>query len=136
MKVYFITQKYMEESVILKPKKPESAPSYEGDIPRICVSASILGALSSIGRNMCLGCNTYIYTCDLDESELIQPGFNVPDVDMTGEMWILIEKEFTLHKIIKLWNSDTFCIDVEKETDIYNFNFEIIKEELKYGNNR
>lgn len=128
MKVYFITQKYMGDSVILKPKLPESAPDYEGNIPRICVSTSILGALSSIGRNVYLIIDTYIYICDLDESELIQPGYNVPDVDMTGELWILIEKEFTLHKIIKLTRADSFCIDEEKETEIFNFKFKIIKE--------
>ena len=125
MIVYFITQKNMGKSTILKPKIPESAPEYEGIIPRICVSTSILGALSSIGKNLSLGCNTYIYKCDLDESELIQPGANINDVDMTGELWILIQKEFILYKIIKLKNVHSFCIDQDKEIDIFNFEFTI-----------
>ena len=101
MKVYFVTQKDMGKNVILKPRVPESASDHEGHVSRICVSSSILGCLSSIGGNLCLGCNTYIYSCDADESELIQVS-NINDVDMTGELWILINKEFTLHKIIKL----------------------------------
>lgn len=127
MIVYFITQKDFGISTILKPIIPESSPEYEGIIPRICVSTSILGALSSIGNNLYLDCNTYIYKCDLDESEIIQPGKTVNDVDMTGELWILIEKEFILHKIIKLRKVQSFCIDKEKETDIFNFEFDIVK---------
>lgn len=130
MKVYFITQKDLGPSVILKPKIPESSPEYEGRIQRICVSTSILGALSSIGNNLRLACNTFIYKCDLDESEIIQPGNNVNDVDMTGELWILIEKEFKLHKIIKLREVQSFCIDKENDTDIFNFKFDIIKKYL------
>ena len=72
MRVYFITQKDLGPSVILKPRIPESSPEYEGRIQRICVSSSILGALSSIGNNLGLECNTYIYKCDLDESEIIK----------------------------------------------------------------
>ena len=130
MKVYFITQKDLGSSVILKPRIPESSPEYEGRIQRICVSTSILGALSSIGNNLGLECDTFIYKCDLDESEIIQPGNNVNDVDMTGELWILIEKEFKLHKIIKLREVQSFCIDKENDTDIFNFKFDIIEKYL------
>ena len=130
MRVYFITQKDLGSSVILKPRIPESSPEYEGRIQRICVSSSILGALSSIGNNLGLECNTFIYKCDLDESEIIQPGNNVNDVDMTGELWILIEKEFKLHKIIKLREVQSFCINKENDTDIFNFKFDIIKKYL------
>ena len=130
MRVYFITQKDFGASVILKPRIPESSPEYEGRIQRICVSTSILGALSSIGNNLELACDTFIYKCDLDESEIIQPGNNVNDVDMTGELWILIEKEFKLHKIIKLREVQSFCIDKENDTDIFNFKFDIIKKYL------
>lgn len=130
MRVYFITQKDLGPSVILKPRIPESSPEYEGRIQRICVSTSILGALSSIGNNLGLACDTFIYKCDLDESEIIQPGNNVNDVDMTGELWILIEKEFKLHKIIKLREVQSFCIDKENDTDIFNFKFDIIKKYL------
>ena len=130
MRVYFITQKDLGSSVILKPRIPESSPEYEGRIQRICVSTSILGALSSIGNNLGLECDTFIYKCDLDESEIIQPGNNVNDVDMTGELWILIEKEFKLHKIIKLREVQSFCIDKENDTDIFNFKFDIIKKYL------
>ena len=126
MKVYFVTQKNMGEFTILKPRKPESAPDYEGNQPRICVSTSILGALSSIGRNLYLGCHTYIYVCELDESEMIQPSNNINDIDMTGELWILIEKEFKLHKTIKLNSVNSFSIDDEKGTEIYNFEFDIV----------
>lgn len=128
MKVYFVTQKNMGQSVILHPRKPESSPEYEGDIPRICVSNSILGALSSIGRNLDLGCNTYIYTCDLPEEEIIQPGDFINDIDFTGELWILIKKEFTLHKIIKLKKVSSFLIDKNKKTDIFNYEFDIIEK--------
>ena len=130
MRVYFITQKDLGLSVILKPRIPESSPEYEGRIQRICVSTSILGALSSIGSNLVLECDTFIYKCDLDESEIIQPGNNVNDVDMTGELWILIEKEFKLHKIIKLREVQSFCINKENDTDIFNFKFDIIKKYL------
>ena len=130
MRVYFITQKDLGPSVILKPRIPESSPEYEGRIQRICVSTSILGALSSIGNNLGLACDTFIYKCDLDKSEIIQPGNNVNDVDMTGELWILIEKEFKLHKIIKLREVQSFCIDKENDTDIFNFKFDIIKKYL------
>ena len=130
MRVYFITQKDLGLSVILKPRIPKSSTEYEGRIQRICVSTSILGALSSIGNNLVLECNTYIYKCDLDESEIIQPGNNVNDVDMTGELWILIEKEFKLHKIIKLREVQSFCINKENDTDIFNFKFDIIKKYL------
>ena len=47
---------------------------------------------------------------------------------MTGELWILIQKEFILYKIIKLKNVHSFCIDQDKEIDIFNFEF-TIKEE-------
>ena len=130
MRVYFITQNDLGLSVILKPRIPESSPEYEGRIQRICVSTSILGALSSIGNNLGLECNTFIYKCDLDESEIIQPGNNINDVDMTGELWILIEKEFKLHKIIKLREVQSFCIDKENDTDIFNFKFDIIEKYL------
>ncbi len=126
MIVYFVTQKNLGESVILKPRCPESAPEYEGNQPRICVSPSILGALSSVGKNLGLECNTYVYMCDLDESEIIQPGYNVNDVDMTGEMWILIEKKFELYKILKLVSTSSFCIDEIKETEVFNFKFDIV----------
>ena len=128
MRVYFITQKDYGISVILNPKIPESSPEYEGRIKRICVSTSILGALSSIGNNLGLECNTYIYKCDLDKDEIIQPENNVNDIDMTGELWILTEKEFKLHKIVKLKQVQSFCVDKEKDIDIFNFKFEIIKE--------
>ena len=128
MRVYFVTQKDFGSSVILKPKIPESSPEYEGKIPRICVSTSILGALSSIGGNLGLNCNTYIYKCDLDDSEVIQPGNNINDIDMTGELWILVEKEFELYEILKLKKVNSFCIDKEKDTTIFNFEFDIIEK--------
>lgn len=126
MIVYFITQKDMGRSVVLKPRCPESAHENEGKQPRICVSPSILGALSSIGKNLGLRCNTYVYMCDLDESEIIQPGRNINDVDMTGEMWILIEKKFTLYEILKLKKVSSFCIDKIRETEIFNFVFDVV----------
>ena len=45
---------------------------------------------------------------------------------MTGELWILIEKEFKLHKTIKLNSVNSFSIDDENETEIYNFEFDIV----------
>lgn len=128
MKVYFVTQRFMGNSILLKPRVPESAPEYEGDIPRICVSPSILGALSSIGRHIFLGSYTYVYVCELDESELIQAPSSVNDADMTGEFWILIEKEFKLYKTLKIISEDSFIIDKEKEIEICNFKFEMVKE--------
>lgn len=128
MKVYFITQKDMGDHVILKPRIPESAPDYEGNIPRICVSPSILGALSSIGRHIYIGCYTYVYVCELDESELIQAPSSVNDADMTGEFWILIEKEFKIYKTLKITDEDSFIVDEDKEIEICNFKFELIKE--------
>ena len=122
MIVYFVMQKDMEKSIILKPRCPESASEYEGKQPKICVSPSILGALSSIGKNLGLMCNTYIHSCDLDESEIIQPGCNVDDVDMTGEMWILIGKKFELYKILKLTDASSFCIDKIKGTEVLILN--------------
>ena len=128
MRVYFVTQKDFGSSVILKPKIPESSPEYEGKIERICVSTSILGALSSIGNHLGLECNTYIYKCDIEEAKLIQPVNNVNDADMTGELWILVQEKFTLHKIIKLKNVNSFRIDRERETDVFNFEFDVIKK--------
>ena len=128
MVVYFVTQKDMGSSVILNPRIPESSPDYEGNCPRICVSASILGALSSIGNHLGLEYNTYIYKCDIEEAKLIQPVNNVNDADMTGELWILVQEKFTLHKIIKLKNVNSFRIDRERETDVFNFEFDVIKK--------
>lgn len=103
MKVYFITQKAKGEFVTLEPKIPVSSPDEEGKTPRICVSMSILGALCSIGQNLCLGCNTYIYAADIDINELYQPNKEVSDADMTGELWILKPETFYLHKVIHLY---------------------------------
>lgn len=128
MKVFFVTQKNMRNTVLLKPRQPESAPLYEGEVPRICVSTSILGALSSIGGNLGLECYTYIYSCEVEEAEIIQPSTSVNDIDFTGEMWILKEKEFTLDRILKLKKENSFCIDKSKETEIYNFTFKIMDE--------
>ena len=67
-----------------------------------------------------------VQVCELDESEIIQPGYNINDVDMTGELWILIEKEFRLHKTIKLNSVNSFSIDDENETEIHNFEFNVV----------
>lgn len=128
MKVFFITQKNLGEKVSLQPRQPESAPLYEGEVPRICVSTSILGALSSIGGNLGLGCFTYVYTCEVEEYEVLQPT-SVNDVDFTGELWLLRGKEFELNRVLRLNKTHSFCIDKDKETEIYNFDFEIIKKE-------
>lgn len=66
--------------------------------------------------------------CDLDDSEVIQPGNNINDVDMTGELWILIEKNFELYETLKLKKVNSFCIDKEKDTTISNFEFDIIEK--------
>lgn len=74
-------------------------------------------------------CNTYIYSCDLDESEIIQVN-TINDIDMTGELWILIEKEFILHKIIKIKNIDSFIPDPDNNeyVVVYNCKFDIIED--------
>ena len=132
MKVYFVTQKNMKDRITLKPRIPETALGHEGLVARICVSSSILGCMSAIGDNLHLGCKTYIYTCDVDPSELVQPDRkDVYDVDMTGELWLLTEKEFILHRIIKCSNMDSFCVSSKKCVRINNFKFEII-----YTNNK
>lgn len=128
MKVYFVTQKYFGKEVELKPRIPISADKKEGNTPRICVSTSILGALSSIGKNLGLGCKTYIYSCDISEDEYMQPNDNIEDIDMTGELWLLCEKKFILCKIICLNKSDSF--EIENNVSIYNFRFVVENNEV------
>ena len=56
------------------------------EIPRICVSPSILGCLSAVDQ---LEVNdvVYIYTCE--STDFCQPsGQQVADQHLTGEMWI------------------------------------------------
>lgn len=108
MKVYFITQKSMGEIVTLEPRIPDSAWD-EGIDRKICVSMSILGALCSIGPNLDLNRDTYIYITDVNTNEIYQPNKEVSDIDMTGELWILKPKVFHLHKVIRLTHLyDTF----------------------------
>ena len=122
MIVYFVTQKDMGEIILLKPKIPKSASKEEGIIKRICVSTSILGALSSIGRNLYLGCVTYIYKADIEIKDIFQPNDFVDDIDCTGELWLMKNTEFILHKKIKLLEIESFLLDSDKE--IYNYKFE------------
>lgn len=122
MIVYFVTQKNMGSEVTLIPRIPKSSLKDEGDIPRICVSTSILGALSSIGRNICFGCSTFVYSCDANFDEIIQPN-NVHDVDYTGELWILSPKKFTLWKTLELEKVHSFTVDDTNEIEISQFEF-------------
>lgn len=128
MRVYFITQKFMGEIATLEPRIPDSAWN-EGTDKRICVSTSILGALSSIGANLGLECNTYIYCTDIDPSILFQPNGIVSDIDMTGELWIMKPEVFYLHKVIRLSSSNRIRVFSHLETnedkivDVFNFEF-------------
>ena len=129
MLVYFVTQKEMRDKVVLKPRLPLSAEEKEGFVPRICVSTSILGALSSIGRNLYLNCDTYVYFSDVPCSDIVQPSEeNIDDIAYTGELWLLKETEFILYKTIRLISKNSFSID----NDIEINNFKFIKSDKKH----
>lgn len=122
MKIYFVTQKPMGEMIDLQPTIPKSGNKHEGEIPRICVSTSILGVLSSISPNLYLRNYTYIYTADVNINNLYQPIEEVSDNDMTGELWVLKPTTFFLHKVIVLDQAyDTFEVSpcLEKQKDQY-----------------
>jgi hypothetical protein len=112
MLVYFITQQYFGEKTTLYPKPAKNGEKNlsRDETPKICVSTSILGALSSIGHKMDWKCNLYVYATKT--KEFYQPNLDeVKDEAFTGELWLLKQHDFVL--------VDTLTLKTEKSFD-YN----------------
>ena len=125
MRFYFCTTSdRFGDSMILSPRVPKSLETGREDdkTNRICVSPSILGALSSIGQNIGYESEVNVYCCDIsDGSSIRQPTFKeVADVEYTGEFWILKDTEFKLLKKIVINHESNFYIE---ESRIFNFEF-------------
>ena len=127
MFVFFITQKYMGEKVLLKPRTPETAPKSEGKEPIICVPTSILGALSSIGENLYLDCCTYIYCANISADDNISQPIHIGDYDFTGELWLQNEKQFSLYETIRIEDENDFHPRGIGNGHVYNFVFKEVE---------
>ena len=95
MNVFFVTKDYKEKLIELNPKIPKSIMKIEDSItPRICVSSSLNGYLSSID-GLCNYDKLYVYETNV--SDIYQPTESqVPDAFLTGELWILEKCKFNI----------------------------------------
>lgn len=142
MKVYFVTQKWFQSDdfiefqeqnrtsvtiarrIHLEPRVPESMGSDESDRPRICVSNSVLGALSAVGKNLYCGVKTFVYSAEIDNGRLYQPhGNEVLDAFLTGELWLLKPVSMTLEHVLKVKKIELFDTN---GVEVANVQFEIL----------
>lgn len=129
---YFATTEDMGKKIILKPRIPESI-TLTGDsaennkIKRICVSKSIHGCLLAISASISIDDIVYIYQCNKNQNEVIQPTINdVYDSPITGEEWLLTDTKFILFMKIKIIKEEKLIIN-EKFGTIFNFIYKEIK---------
>lgn len=87
IKYYFASLKNFDNQ-ILYPRVPKSKyNSEDGKTKRICVSQSIDGCLTAVGK-FAIGDIVFIHECE--SNSVIQPTLNqVEDRCFTGEQWIL-----------------------------------------------
>lgn len=106
IKLYFVTQsERFGTSMMLSPRIPKSI-DFENDedntIARICVCENIVNCIKAILPNIFQGSYINIYSCDVDKEEVYKPTIRqVPDVDLTHELWLLKNTRFVLEK--KIW---------------------------------
>ncbi len=129
MKLYFISQ-HNFDSQLIKPRIPATVMVGEDNtIPRICVSFSITGALSALGKDLTVGSRLIVHMCEvISLADVYQPSNKqVPDVAYTGELWILcpIVMNFYLHiEVIEIIDCitkeqlDNMLEDVVNELDL------------------
>ena len=130
MYLYFVTQKdFNNDFIILNPRIPKTIGDDEEAItPRICMSTSILGAMSSICKNLNYGCKTFIYKLEISNDEMNDDTYihyptenEVPDAFYTGEVWVLKSVQLKLFKTLKITNINIH--DVNENISIGNFIF-------------
>lgn len=106
IRLYFVTDKYFGSEMELSPRIPETRQEEEdSQVERICVSSSILGALSATCQCINLNQPTYIYYTDvnLNSQKVMQPTQKqVYDAPYTGEFWLLSKTKFNLLKMIEV----------------------------------
>lgn len=113
--MHFFATKKLLENTKLYPRIPETCSNKENStIPRICVSKSIIGAISSTYLHMDsqTGDCIYVYACNPDPADVMQPGPDLaPDGYLHGEEWILSPIGMDLYEVFKVEKEKTgVCI--------------------------
>lgn len=115
MKFYFVTDQYFGNEMVLEPRIPETIQENEDNkTKRICVSTSIIGALSATSQNLEIGEPTFVYETDIpiDSKNLIQPNqTQVFDAEYTGEFWVTKKNKFKLIKMVEVIKQIPIDID-------------------------
>lgn len=118
IKLYFITQnENFGTSMVLSPRIPKSIDfenNEDNKTARICVCENVASCIKSVLPNIYQGTHINIYSCDVNKEEVYKPtSRQVPDVDITHELWLLKNTKFTLEQ--KIWFSQEKTIQ-----DIFN----------------
>ena len=125
MQYYFIS-KQNHDGKTLEPLIPKNRMRDEDNkIKRICVSSSIAGCLTAI-HILKEGNYVYIHSCESDS--VIQPTIKqVPDVQLTGELWIIEPVKMTLISKIKITKKTCFYPNIRNEIGVINYEYKRIK---------
>ena len=110
MHVYHISLDDLGNKVTFKPRIPEGMIGENNHIPRICVCPTIMGCIRAIAPsqltdkiNKGMISHLYLYDAFVDVANLYQPNTDdVPDIYITGELWVMKETRFTLLKKMRI----------------------------------
>ena len=100
--VYFVSKEYLGNKIILKPRVPLNfltENGFEDNItPRVCASTSIDGCLTGLSMNL-KDTRLFVYRSE-EENFYIPNDVQVPDVELTGEVWFLEPVEWRYYREI------------------------------------
>ncbi len=96
MKLYHVSEKYLGKEVMLSPRIPNNQMTKlfgeDSITPRVCFCESVCECLTALGDNI-KGKILYVYETDIGEEfegHIKRPSLDeVPDVDTSGEIWLL-----------------------------------------------
>jgi hypothetical protein len=122
---YFVSSTNFDNE-ILHPRIPENRMKNENSIKeRICVSKSINGCLSALGK-LEFDEILYVHTCQADSRNVMQPSIqDVEDSPLTGEEWIITSTQMKLFMKIKI-NGVIYSIINNMHNTV--FAFEVIRD--------
>ena len=131
MKLYHVSEKYLGKEVMLSPRIPNNQMTKlfgeDSVTPRICFCESIGRCLTALGDNI-KGKVLYVYETDIGEEfegYIKRPSLDeVPDVDTSGEIWLLKPARLKLSQdeiIIVFDGYDAYTKNKEKKYVKWNW---------------
>lgn len=134
LKLFHVSERYLGHEVLFEPRVPKNQMTKlfgeDSVTPRICFCENIGRCLTALGDNI-KGKILYVYEIDIDEEferYIKRPSLDeVPDVDTSGEIWLLkpCRLKLSQNKTIIVFDAyDAYTKNKEKKYVKWNWAWE------------